>query len=228
LANSLAQTGGEEKGIMNCRRFEKLVDPYLTRDLSPSDRERFEDHLSHCASCREIVAEFQALDAMLDRASEWEVTPPPHLAQKIMANLPSRPVSGLLSWRYLHPMVAALSLVLAVGLGFLARDMIPGQQQIVDRSQRVQIIFFSPEASSVALIGDFNEWGQREVTFAQSSDRGIWEFSMDLKPGVYHYNLLVDGERWVANPKSSTLVPDGFGGYNSVLVVSEKCQDDCT
>ena len=106
--------------------------------------------------------------------------------------------------------------------------MMPGQQPLAVRSQQVRIIFFSPEASSVALIGDFNEWGQREVTLAQSSDRGIWEFTMALHPGVYHYNLLVDGERWVANPKSSTLVPDGFGGYNSVLVVSEKCQDDCS
>ena len=213
---------------MNCRKIEKLVDPYLSGDLSHSDREFFEDHLSCCASCQEVVAQFQALEILLDSASEWEVTPPPHLTQKIMVNLPSRPGSGLLSWKFLHPVVAAASLVLAVGIGFLARDMLVDPQQVAVRSQQVQIIFFSPEASSVALIGDFNEWGQREITFAQSSDRGIWEFSMALDPGVYHYNLLVDGERWVANPKSSTLVPDGFGGYNSVLVVSEKCQDDCT
>jgi hypothetical protein len=213
---------------MKCEKFEKLVDPYLSGNLSPSEREHYEAHLGHCASCREIVAEFQALDAMLDRASEWEVTPPPYLTGRIMANLPAKPAAGLLSWRFLHPVVAAASLVLAVGLGFLARDMLTGPQQVAVRSQQVRIIFFSPEASSVALIGDFNEWGQREVTLAESSDRGIWEFSMALKPGVYHYNLLVDGEKWVANPKSSTLVPDGFGGYNSVLVVSEKCQDDCT
>jgi len=203
---------------MKCEKFEKLVDPYLSGDLSPSEQERFKAHLGHCASCREIVAEFQALDAMLDRASEWEVTPPPYLTGRIMANLPAKPVSGLLSWKFLHPVVAVVSLVLAVGLGFLARDMLIGPQQVAVRSQQVRIIFFSPEASSVALVGDFNEWGQREVTLAESSDRGIWEFSMALKPGVYHYNLLVDGEKWVANPKSSTLVPDGFGGYNSVLV----------
>jgi 1,4-alpha-glucan branching enzyme len=115
-----------------------------------------------------------------------------------------------------------------VGLGFLARDMLTGPRHVVSHTQQVRIIFFSPEASSVALIGDFNQWGQRDVTMAQSTDRGIWEFSVALAPGVYHYNLLVDGERWLANPKSSTLVPDGFGGYNSVLVVSEKCQDDCS
>ena len=213
---------------MKCEKFEKLVDPYLAGDLSPADRRRLEDHIEHCASCREIVAEFQALDAMLDKASEWELPPPAYLKQRIMANLPARQATGLLSWKYLHPIVAAASLVLAVGLGFLARDMMSGPQTVTARTQQVRIIFFSPEASSVALVGDFNEWGQRDVTLADSSDRGIWEFSMALKPGVYHYNLLVDGERWVANPKSSTLVPDGFGGFNSVLVVSEKCQDDCS
>jgi hypothetical protein len=213
---------------MNCGKFEKLVDPYLTGNLPHSDQKRFEDHLGHCSSCREVVVEFQALDAMLDKASEWEVTPPPHLARSVMENLPANPASILWSWRVLHPILAAASLVLAVGLGFFVRDMLPTRQQAVVRSQQVRIIFFSPEASSVALIGDFNEWGQREVTFADSSDRGIWEFSMALKPGVYHYNLLVDGERWMANPKSSTLVPDGFGGYNSVLVVSEKCLEDCS
>ena len=180
---------------MGCEKFEKLVDTYLAGDLSPANHRRFESHLEDCASCREVVAEFQALDAMLDKASEWEVTPPPYLTGRIMANLPAKPVSGLLSWKFLHPVVAAASLVLAVGLGFLARDMLTDPQQVAVRSQQVRIIFFSPEASSVALVGDFNEWGQREVTLVESSDRGIWEFSMALKPGVYHYNLLVDGER---------------------------------
>lgn len=213
---------------MKCVKYEKLVDPYLSGALSLVDRKRLETHLEQCESCSELVAGFQTLDALLDRASEWQMEPPSYLVQRVMANLPARPASAFLTWRFLHPYVAAVSLILAVGLGFLARDMLTGNQHAVSQSQQVRIIFFSPEASSVALVGDFNEWGQREVTFAQSSDRGIWEFSMALHPGVYHYNLLVDGERWVANPKSSTLVPDGFGGYNSVLVVSEKCQDDCS
>jgi hypothetical protein len=213
---------------MKCVKYEKLIDQYLSGDLSPADRGRLENHLDHCDSCRELVARFQSLDTMLDQAAEWKMDPPSWLAQRVMANLPDKPASVYWSWRFLHPYLAAVSLVLAVGLGFLARDMLIEPQRVVSHTQQVRIIFFSPEASSVALVGDFNEWGQREVTFTQSSDRGVWEFSMALNAGVYHYNLLVDGERWMANPKSSTLVPDGFGGYNSVLVVSEKCQDDCS
>lgn len=215
---------------MNCGKFENLVDGYLLNELSEKDRSLLESHLGSCGACREHVAELQALEVMLDRASEWTVEPPPYLAGRIIANLPSRPASGFWSWRVLRPMVVTGSLVLALAVGFLGRDLLVQRQPGVSHqaSQNVRIIFYSPDASSVALVGDFNDWGQQEVTLAQASDRGIWEFSMDLEPGVYHYNLLVDGEKWVANPKSSTLVPDGYGGYDSVLVVSEKCQDDCT
>lgn len=214
---------------MDCRKLEKTMEGYLHGDLTAKDRQTFEEHLADCPACREQVAEMHALETVLDRASEWRAEPPPFLSQRILANLPARQASGLWSWRTFHPYLAAASLILAIGIGFLARDlMVEEPVATVVRAQSIRIIFYSPEASSVALIGDFNEWGQREVTLAQSSDRGIWEFSLSLLPGVYHYNLLVDGEKWVANPKSSTLVPDGFGGYDSVLVVSEKCQDDCT
>ena len=214
---------------MDCRKFESLIEGYFHNELGPKDRGRFEGHLEKCSCCREVIAEFQALENLLDHASEWKVPAPAYLSQRIMANLPARTASGLWSWKVVHPVLAAASLVLAIGIGFLGRDILVDRKVPQDvRTQSVRIIFYSPEASSVALIGDFNAWGQQEVTLADARDKGMWEFSLALKPGVYHYNLLVDGERWVANPKSSTLVPDGFGGYNSVLVVSEKCQDDCS
>ena len=214
---------------MDCRKFESRIDGYLRNDLSADDQRKVDSHLETCAVCRETLAEHQALEAILDRAAEWTVDPPPFLTRKIVSNLPASVASGFWSWKVMHPIVAVVSLILALAIGFVGRDVIVGRQPVdVQRAQTIRIIFYSPEASSVALIGDFNDWGQRDVTFAQSSYRGIWEFSMTLKPGVYHYNMLVDGEKWVANPKSASLVPDGFGGYDSVLVVSEKCQDDCT
>lgn len=214
---------------MECQKAENLIQGYLLDELTDRDRSSLESHLKSCGTCREQIAEMRALEVMLDRASEWTVEPPPDLTRRIMANLPSRVATGIWSWKVVHPFAAAASIVLALALGFFGRDMLLQRQPVVStQAQTVRIIFYSPEASSVALIGDFNDWGQREVTLAQASDRGVWEFSMSLKPGVYHYNLLVDGEKWVVNPKSSTLVPDGYGGYDSVLVVSEKCQDDCT
>jgi len=204
------------------------MEEYLAGELPGPDRERFEAHLKVCPSCRSEVSGLRELDSLLDRASEQQVEPPEYLTGKIMASLPAHPVPRFRTWKFLRPMAAALSLALALGLGYVIRDTAQRGQPETIRPQQVRIIFFSPEASSVALIGDFNNWGEQEVTVARSSDRGIWEFTMGLKPGVYHYNLLVDGKRWLANPRSSTLVPDGFGGFDSVLVVSEKCRDDCS
>jgi hypothetical protein len=214
---------------MRCHSVEKKIELFLNRELSDKASEELFVHLAGCSGCRALMEAHQHLDNALDKVSEWQVDPPPYLLQRVMANLPARMASGVFSWRVLHPIAAAASVILAVGAGFLLNDVMRTQTEgQLALKQHVRVIFYSPEASSVALVGDFNEWGQKEVTLAEASDKGIWEFTMNLEPGVYHYNLLVDGERWVANPKSSTLVPDGFGGYNSVLVVSEKCQSDCS
>lgn len=213
---------------INCENAEFFIHRYVTGEISERENEKLKTHLGTCSACRESVAELQALEYLLGELGDIEKEPPPFLTGRIASNLPSRIVPGWLSWRALHPYVAALSLILALAIGFFSRDILlkpdPSQLSV----QTVRIIFYSPEASSVALVGDFNEWGQREVTLAHSKDQGVWEFSLALKPGVYHYNLLVDGQRWASNPKSSSLVPDGYGGYDSVLVVSEKCQEDCT
>jgi len=212
---------------INCENAEFLIHRYVTGEISERENEKLKAHLGNCSGCRESVAELQALEYLLGELGDIEKEPPPFLARRIVSNLPSYVSPGWFSWRALHPYVAALSLILALAIGFFSRDILlkpdPSQLSV----QTVRIIFYSPKASSVALVGDFNEWGQREVTLAHSKDQGVWEFSLALKPGVYHYNLLVDGQRWASNPKSSSLVP-GYGGYDSVLVVSEKCQEDCT
>ena len=46
---------------------------------------------------------------------------------------------------------------------------------------------------------------------------GLWTLTVTLQPGVYQYNLLVDGTRWVKDPAADAFRPDGFGGVNSVL-----------
>lgn len=213
---------------MNCEKADILINKYVTGEVEEGEAKALQSHLASCSACREFVSELQALEFLLDGLSDVSLDAPPLLAKRITARLLEGSAPSRWSWRAIHPYLAAASIVIAVAAGFLMRDILVRSGPALPVNQRVQVIFYSPEASSVALVGDFNEWGQREVTLAHTKDRGIWEFSLNLQPGVYHYNLLVDGQRWVSNPKSSSLVPDGFGGYDSVLVVSEKCQEDCT
>jgi hypothetical protein len=42
---------------------------------------------------------------------------------------------------------------------------------------------------------------------------------MDLEPGVYRFNLRIDGTGWLV-PSEVPSVDDGFGGHVGLLIVS--------
>ena len=82
------------------------------------------------------------------------------------------------------------------------------------RGDTLVVRFRMPAARSVAIAGNWNAW-----TPATLRDVGddIWEATLGLAPGVYYFNLVVDGE-WVV-PGGVATVPDGMGGLMAVLNV---------
>ena len=75
------------------------------------------------------------------------------------------------------------------------------------------------EARQVALVGDFNSWGAREIRLHNTGGRGVWHALLPLRPGVYQYMFVVDGEKWIPDPMGSGMVDDGFGRQNSLIKV---------
>jgi cyclomaltodextrinase / maltogenic alpha-amylase / neopullulanase len=73
------------------------------------------------------------------------------------------------------------------------------------------------EAGQVNLFGQFNEWDRGRTPLARQAD-GSWAVSVPLDPGRYEYKFFVDGEE-VMDPANPVTVPNGFGGFNNVLVV---------
>lgn len=49
------------------------------------------------------------------------------------------------------------------------------------------------EAQSVAVVGDFNDWGPRAHPMQQQAD-GSWHLQIPLNHGHHHYAFLVDGK----------------------------------
>ncbi|MBN2441856.1 MAG: isoamylase early set domain-containing protein [Spirochaetales bacterium] len=73
-----------------------------------------------------------------------------------------------------------------------------------------------PEAESVALVADFNDWNP--VASQMTKINGIWEIKVKLKKGqVYTYNFVINGREWITDPYSLLNVDDGFGGKSSIL-----------
>jgi 1,4-alpha-glucan branching enzyme len=82
---------------------------------------------------------------------------------------------------------------------------------------KIQFEFPAPEAKTVSLGGDFNDWD----TFAnqmQKDKKGIWKVTVNLRPGRYEYRFFVD-EKWENDPSCEGCVPNDFGGVNCIRIV---------
>lgn len=74
----------------------------------------------------------------------------------------------------------------------------------------------APDAREVRVAGSFDPYWQK--THPMKKDvNGRWTVVLDLPPGRYEYQFLVDGQ-WRHDP-SLPKTADAFGGWNNVLVV---------
>ncbi len=102
-------------------------------------------------------------------------------------------------------LVAALSSTVTIG--------------IIRSSATVEVRFVlsAPEASSVMLAADFNQWTPDGYALRRSPD-GHWEITVPLQKGKsYAYNFVIDGERWIVDPSTASRLDDGFGGSSSTI-----------
>lgn len=93
----------------------------------------------------------------------------------------------------------------------------PSGRPIYDRERDGGTLRFSvPGAGRVQVVGDWTGW--EPVPLLRASDGG-WVLGVELAPGVYRFNLIVDGDRWIV-PEGVIAVDDGFGGQAGLLIVS--------
>ncbi len=77
---------------------------------------------------------------------------------------------------------------------------------------------YKPEARAdrVSVAGDFNNWSKDAHPLKRDADGG-WRATVALSEGIHHYKFVVDGEKWVPDPKADASLNEGdnFGGVNS-------------
>ncbi len=76
---------------------------------------------------------------------------------------------------------------------------------------------FAPDAETVALVGSFNGWDKDVDKMIGPDKKGWWRIALALEPGRHEYLFLIDGRRWLKDPRAPSTVDDGFGGENSVF-----------
>jgi hypothetical protein len=83
----------------------------------------------------------------------------------------------------------------------------------------VRFVFFAPQASSVSMVGDFNNWNRTVTPLRRTGSGGAWTVSVSLPAGAHQYAFIVDGTSWTPDPASTTTVSDDFGTLTSVIAV---------
>ena len=210
-------------------RFEELLNARLDGDTSRDD-----ELLKMVAADRSLRDEFQTallLAEGLDCLPAHE--PGPAFTAQVMARVgaaQARGLAGLVArlyarpgWR-IAPAAALLLVVLSAGflLGRLTTPGAPSPGAMTASNApagaTVKFVYHAPSASSVRLVGDFNQWNKEKTPLRKSSD-GYWTIELEFKPGRYNYLFYIDETRWAPDPAASLNEDDDFGRKNSVLEI---------
>lgn len=114
---------------------------------------------------------------------------------------------------------AALAALILVGRWGAARleDSAPPAAAL--EAAAVQFVLVAPGASTVTVVGDFNDWSATATPLHQAPGDGVWTVTVPVPPGRYRYGFLVDGAQWVRDPAAPPALEDDFGRPNSVVTV---------
>lgn len=212
---------------MKCVDVKALWSAWADGELSVELGGKVASHIADCQTCRMWDLRMRALDSALEEIGEETAEPPPFLAARTMARLEDGRVT--LGQRILAALAPRRLAACALVAAAFASGMVT--MQAVNSSgeapgglvaSKIVLEFDSPSSEKVGLVGDFNEWGKKQVPMTSVNKDGKWVFELALPPGRYQYAFEVDGKKWLPDPNAKGIIPDGFGGINSVLYISSE------
>ena len=87
-------------------------------------------------------------------------------------------------------------------------------------SKRTMKLTFNHKAGGpVFVAGSFNNWSTNATPMKEVRP-GTWEVTLKLPPGEYQFRYFSNGQ-WFTDYAAGGIVPNGCGGFNSVLTVPE-------
>ena len=158
---------------------------------------------------------------------------------RVMAAVRAPERSSVLAWAVrprvlrLSPL-AGLAAAAGIALAALSLDRVGFQREqprvaaapaavaaSVDTMQLVQFMLVAPNAQTVSVVGDFNDWDPAAMPLREAAGAGVWTITVPLTAGRHQYVFMVNGSRWTPDPAAPLAVEDSFGMPNSVITVGE-------
>ena len=205
---------------MKCEELLHCIDDLANHRLDWVDADVVE-HFESCEVCRLTVIQWKKTTDILAEAQEPTI-PADLQASIIRAVEQEKNIQKKIIPAYWTRWVASLAAAIVVAVGvwvfytpstspkMLKEDGVLHQNPVSSFS----VSLYLPQARQVHLVGDFNNWDKTKSPLSKDA-LGHWTIAMQLDPGYYQYQLVVDGEKWVLDPHNPLQVADGFGGVNS-------------
>jgi len=216
---------------MKCLKAKQLIQEYLDQHISEEEKKDLEQHIQTCSSCREEFKKWEYFFSDVKILAEKE-SAPTGMTQLIMNQIQSKEVTIQPSWweRLKHVLsiprfsfrwigaaaVSVIAVVLFVNFIWLSPENYPNGLTEVQFSLRAG----AEPLSSVAVVGDFNDWNPNKHLLNDENEDGIWTATLRLEPGRYEYMFILDGQEWVPDPEAYRYVRDGFGNKNAVIEIN--------
>ena len=122
--------------------------------------------------------------------------------------------------------VAALaaSVVAIATLGIIRVHPKGDRSAVLGGPEPVKFVLVAPNAHTVAVVGDFNNWGLGDSGLVATSNQGVWSVTASVPAGVHRYAFVINGKQWMADPTAPRSSGDDFGMPSSALVVEDSAK----
>ncbi len=81
----------------------------------------------------------------------------------------------------------------------------------------VLFTYYSPRASQVCVVADFNDWKVGQLPMVNVEGTGMWQKVVPLGRGEYEYKFHVDGQ-WVSDPDNPNKSMNEFGENSKIEI----------
>ncbi|EOD01859.1 type I pullulanase [Caldisalinibacter kiritimatiensis] len=94
------------------------------------------------------------------------------------------------------------------------------ESPVVENNQVTFNYIGNDEIQSVLVAGSFNGWATSgdNVIEMTKGENNLWSTTVEIKPGIYSYKLVVNGDNWILDPLNDKTIQGGYGDDSKLVV----------
>jgi anti-sigma factor RsiW len=130
--------------MQHCELLQKDLFAYLEQELPPDRIQHLDHHISECAECNRVLAEFRNMLALMEE--QKSIVPRPFAETRIMQGIESRlekrqKSASSVFGRILQPALISVGVVAALAIGyFIGSDFAASHSQYTQNDEMIEAV----------------------------------------------------------------------------------------